>query len=54
MTFDLRQELKHPVSLANLFELVADDLLALNDNLLSVSCYNFLALSSYIRCLKLN
>ncbi|KAG7587506.1 Isoprenoid synthase domain superfamily [Arabidopsis thaliana x Arabidopsis arenosa] len=36
VTFDLRQESKQPISLLNLFELVADDLQTLNDNLLSI------------------
>ncbi|VVB02412.1 unnamed protein product [Arabis nemorensis] len=35
VTSDLRQESEQPISLANLFELVADDLQTLNDNLLS-------------------
>ncbi|ESQ27266.1 hypothetical protein EUTSA_v10018616mg [Eutrema salsugineum] len=35
VSFDLRQESKQPISLANLFEVVADDLQTLNDNLLS-------------------
>lgn len=39
VSFDLRQESssKQPISLVNLFEVVADDLQTLNDNLLSVS-----------------
>ncbi|CAG7904923.1 unnamed protein product [Brassica rapa] len=38
VSFDLRQETssKQPISLANLFEVVADDLQTLNDNLLSI------------------
>lgn len=44
VTFDLRQESKQPISLANLFELVADDLQTLNDNLLSVSFFFFFTL----------
>lgn len=35
-TLDLRQESRQPISLANLFEVVADDLQTLNDNLLSI------------------
>ena len=34
---NLRQESKKPISLENLFEVVADDLQSMNDNLLSVS-----------------
>lgn len=34
---NLRQESRKPISLENLFEVVADDLQSLNDNLLSVS-----------------
>nr|VDD09194.1 unnamed protein product [Brassica oleracea] len=33
---NLRQELKKPISLENLFEVVADDLQSMNDNLLSI------------------
>ena len=34
---NLRQESRKPISLESLFEVVADDLQSLNDNLLSVS-----------------
>ena len=34
---NLRQESKKPISLENLFEVVADDLQSMNDTLLSVS-----------------
>lgn len=34
---DLKTELRTPISLTNLFEVVADDLLTLNKNLQSVS-----------------
>ncbi|XP_010428979.1 PREDICTED: solanesyl diphosphate synthase 1-like [Camelina sativa] len=36
VTFDLKPEPKQPISLTNLFEVVADDLQTLNDNLLSI------------------
>lgn len=49
VTFDLRQESKQPISLANLFEVVADDLQTLNDNLLSVS----ILINSFWHCLLL-
>lgn len=51
MSFDLRQESssKQPISLVNLFEVVADDLQMLNDNLLSVSILiNFFFSSSLV------
>lgn len=34
---NLRQESKKPISLENLFEVVADDLQSMNENLLSVT-----------------
>ena len=37
---DLKKELRAPISLANLFEAVAEDLQTLNQNLQSVSAYN--------------
>lgn len=39
---NLRQESRKPISLESLFEVVADDLQSLNDNLLSVSFYFYL------------